>query len=215
MTAERPPAHSPLPAPYRNPWRLLAADMRAVVADLRLRLQELVRRNGDGSLPRPEFWPPSLAGLFWPLLLALGITLLVVLTRTWGVVDAEPSAAPAPIPTSDGLIETAPTPQATPPPPAPPPARAPTPLEQAYGVGAPQALIHAVHDDDGANQLVLVLGPGWGRMAAADRQRQADAWLQQADGLGYGQLALNDLQGRPLGHSAAVGQGMVLLQPPG
>jgi hypothetical protein len=68
-----------LPATYRNPWSTLGDNLWAVVADTRLRVQEVVRRNGQGSLWRPSWWPADLAPLFWPLLLALGLTLVVLL----------------------------------------------------------------------------------------------------------------------------------------
>ncbi len=91
----------PLPAPYRNPWRNLADDLRAVVADLRLRLQELWRRNGQGTLWRPAWWPADLAPLFWPLLLVLMLVLVGVasagaVVALWrgDAAPAEPAAAP-------------------------------------------------------------------------------------------------------------------------
>ena len=65
-----------LPAPYQSPWEALREDIPAAVADLRLRLQELWRRNREGDLSTPGFWPTDLAPLFWPVLLAL--TLIVV-----------------------------------------------------------------------------------------------------------------------------------------
>jgi hypothetical protein len=68
-----------LPATYRNPWSTLGDNLWAVVADARLRVQEVVRRNGQGSLWRPSWWPADLAPLFWPLLLALGLTVVVLL----------------------------------------------------------------------------------------------------------------------------------------
>ncbi|NDG75464.1 MAG: hypothetical protein EBX49_09055 [Synechococcaceae bacterium WB8_1B_136] len=71
-----PPPGSSLPAPYRNPWRVLGDDLRAVAADLRLRLRELWRRNGEGSLALPPWWPSDRAPLFWPLLLAAALALL-------------------------------------------------------------------------------------------------------------------------------------------
>jgi hypothetical protein len=94
-----------LPAPYRNPWRALADDLRAVLADLRLRLQELWRRNGEGSLGRPPWWPRDLAPLFWPLLLAAGLALLVA--AGVGVARLAPLRAPAPaaLPVLDSTIE--------------------------------------------------------------------------------------------------------------
>ncbi|MBM5800206.1 MAG: hypothetical protein FJ077_05065, partial [Cyanobacteria bacterium K_DeepCast_35m_m2_023] len=57
---------SNLPAPYQSPWRQLGQALRAVVASLGLDLRALWRRNGAGELPRPPWWPPTLA----PLLLA-------------------------------------------------------------------------------------------------------------------------------------------------
>ena len=71
MRRERPEPRSGLPAPYVAPWRRLAADIRDVVASLGLWLRELWRRNGEGDLPQPGFWPSSWAPFFWPLVLAL------------------------------------------------------------------------------------------------------------------------------------------------
>ena len=73
------PRSSPLPATYRNPWEALADDLRAVVADSRLRLQEFWRRNGEGDLWRPPFWPRDLAPLFWPLVVGGAVGLLLAL----------------------------------------------------------------------------------------------------------------------------------------
>lgn len=67
---------SDLPASYRNPWEALAEDLRAVVADARLRLREVWRRNGEGDLWRPAWWPRDLAPLFWPLLAAGALALV-------------------------------------------------------------------------------------------------------------------------------------------
>ena len=72
---------SELPASYRNPWEALAEDLRAVVADARLRLREFWRRNGEGNLWRPAWWPRDLAPLFWPLVVgAAGALVLAVLS---------------------------------------------------------------------------------------------------------------------------------------
>ena len=65
-----------LPVPWQNPWRLLWRDLGAVQASIGLGLRELWRRNGDGSLWRPAFWPRGGATLFWPL---LAVTLVVLL----------------------------------------------------------------------------------------------------------------------------------------
>ena len=69
-----PPA--PYPAPYVEPWGRLAGDLRAALASTVLKLRELVRRNREGDLSVPGFWPQSLAAFFWPVLLALGLAVL-------------------------------------------------------------------------------------------------------------------------------------------
>jgi hypothetical protein len=71
----------PYPAPYEEPWGRLAGDLRSVVASARLKLRELWRRNREGDLSVPGFWPVSLVPLFWPLLLALGLAVLLVLIQ--------------------------------------------------------------------------------------------------------------------------------------
>jgi hypothetical protein len=78
MRSPRPEPGSGLPAPYEDPWRRLGAALGDVIASIRLRLRELWRRNGEGSLPRPRFWPGSWASLFWPLLLAVLLAGLLV-----------------------------------------------------------------------------------------------------------------------------------------
>jgi hypothetical protein len=75
--SEQPAAQRDLPAAYRNPWSTLGENLEAVAADARLRLQALARRNSEGSLWRPSWWPADVAPLFWPLLLALALALLL------------------------------------------------------------------------------------------------------------------------------------------
>ena len=67
-----------LPAPYQSPWQALREDFPAAIADLRLRLYELWRRNREGDLSTPGFWPPDLAPLFWPGLLVVLLLLLIL-----------------------------------------------------------------------------------------------------------------------------------------
>jgi len=67
-----------LPAPWQNPWGLLWRDLGAVLASLGLGLRELWRRNGEGSLWRPAFWPQGGARLFWPFLVVALAVLLVL-----------------------------------------------------------------------------------------------------------------------------------------
>ena len=108
--------NSSLPVPYTNPWTALGEDLRSVIADLRLRCQEVWRRNREGDLYRPEIWPQDLAPLFWPLLLALALAVIsgaAVALGRWlpsppvGEAQPEfaqplepaPSPAPSPLPT--------------------------------------------------------------------------------------------------------------------
>ena len=72
-------SRSPLPAPYEDPWRRLAQDLVAVVAAGSLKAREIWRRNGEGSLVRPPFWPSSRASLFWPSLLGLVLAIALAL----------------------------------------------------------------------------------------------------------------------------------------
>lgn len=78
----------PLPAPYAPPWKRLGEDLVATQAWLRLKGRELWRRNLEGSLPVPSFWPRQALQLFWPL--ALAATLLLVLI--WSQQRLLPSA---------------------------------------------------------------------------------------------------------------------------
>ena len=66
-----------LPAPYVSPWKDLARNLRALRADLGLRMRELWRRNREGDLSVPAFWPADLAPLFWPVLLTIVVALVV------------------------------------------------------------------------------------------------------------------------------------------
>ncbi len=89
----------PLPAPYRSPWSALAEALSAVAADLRLALQRLWRRNREGDLSVPGFWPQGLAPLFWPLLLSALLLLLAALGNrllaSSGAARSAPTAAGA------------------------------------------------------------------------------------------------------------------------
>ena len=100
-----------LPAPYQSPWEALRQDLPAAAADLRLRVQELWRRNREGDLSTPGFWPQDLAPLFWPVALAVVLLLLAL-----GVVQlraALSGADPDPVPAVE-RIRTTPLPEARP-----------------------------------------------------------------------------------------------------
>ena len=73
----------PLPAPYAPPWKRLGEDGVALLAWLGLKARELWRRNGDGTLPMPSFWPRRWQRLFWPLVLALMVVIVLALGRAW------------------------------------------------------------------------------------------------------------------------------------
>lgn len=98
------PGRSQLPALYTSPWSALGRDLNAVLASLRLKAQELWRRNRQADLSVPGFWPRALAPLFWPLLLLLallGLAGVVVGLRALGpraVPPAVPVAAPLQLP---------------------------------------------------------------------------------------------------------------------
>ncbi len=244
----------PLPAPYRNPWRNLADDLRAVAADLRLRLQELWRRNGQGTLWRPSWWPGDLAPLFWPLLLVLALALVgaasagaFVALRHRHTPPAEPTAAPVAggaVPTvepedeaelvPEGEAQTsAPLvpPDLPPPAPAPapeepvadePPAAEAAPAEQpppdplAELLQRPEAdgLLLAARVLPDQLSLVLEVSPRFQRLAAPERQRRAEQWLQWAQDLGYDHLELRDPGAVLLARDALVGGGMIVLTSP-
>ena len=67
----------PLPGPYEPPWKRLGEDLVAIGAWLLLKLRELGRRNREGSLPLPAFWPRRWSQLFWPLVVAIVLIALV------------------------------------------------------------------------------------------------------------------------------------------
>ena len=54
---------------------MLRQGLEAVLASLRLKGQELWRLNASGALPRPGFWPRSLASWYWPLVLLVSLAL--------------------------------------------------------------------------------------------------------------------------------------------
>lgn len=71
----------PLPAPYAPPWKRLGEDLVATAAWLGLKARELWRRNGEGTLPLPGFWPRRWPRLFWPLVVVLALGAALALGR--------------------------------------------------------------------------------------------------------------------------------------
>ncbi len=236
------PPRSDLPAPYASPWGRLALALRAVLASLRLKLRELWRRNGEGDLSVPGFWPQGLAPLFWPLLLAALLALLLALAgQAWRGLSqrAAPAGGPmaaveAPAPTAPTASVSAPTASAPAPvaPPAGPPATslpgtatAPAtepepppvleldPLLDLLAEDDPEHLIASAHPEPAEGRLVLTMAPAYASLASASRGRWAERWQERARGLGYERLELVDGQGRLLARGALVGSGMILLDP--
>jgi len=100
-----------LPASYRNPWQTLGENLQAVVADSGLRSRELWRRNGQGTLWCPSWWPRDLAPLFWPLLLGLVLLLFgVTVSRISNTLHRAPVPVQQPVevqPSVDASVDSA------------------------------------------------------------------------------------------------------------
>jgi hypothetical protein len=237
------PPRSDLPAPYANPWGRLAQALRDVLASLGLKLRELWRRNGEGDLSVPGFWPQGLAPLFWPLLLAALLALLLALAgQAWrglsrtgarpadgpvaAIVAPPPPVNPAPL-TVEGLPAAAPSAPASGPGPAAAPVPSPAPVAEPEPLPVldldpllallaeddPEHLIASAHPEPAEGRLVLTMAPAYASLAPASRGRWAERWQQRARGLGYERLELVDGQQRLLARGALVGSGMILLDP--
>ena len=244
MAPEAPPESGDpsgeLPVPYQDPYVALGHDLRAVVATLRLQAIELWRRNRQGDLSLPGFWPQDLAPLFWPTLLALGLVALIALPMGVARLFAEREPRPAeqsqklpttPLsqvrPTAEPEILMPPELPVVPPtlasepgPPEPepslepePPAWARDPLIELLSQQDPRHLIVTARPQPVSSVLELELSAGFVQLPAADRQAEAEAWLERSRDLGYETLRLVDAAGLPLGRQALVGSGMILLDP--
>ena len=207
------------------------------MADTGLRLRESLRRNGEGSLWRPRWWPVDLAPLFWPLLLALALAALMALgvwlprLRPAATEPAPPSAVAPALPTVSEPPAAEPPAAAVLPEPAPEPApeAALEPATDAESLeaepleppppdplvlflqrpGADGLIRRAVGDAD-ASSLSLQLAPAFPALAAKEQQRRAELWQQWARDLGYDHLELRDSRAGLLGRDALVGDGMIL-----
>ena len=221
-----------LPAPYVSPWREFGRNLRALGADLGLRIRELWRRNREGDLSVPAFWPRDLAPLFWPLLLVLLLALPAAGLRWLLGSTAVPATASSPqqpgfeaarvtaLPMDDALssladqtVSPAPEPehQRELEPPAPRALQLDPLLALMIEGDSSDDLLQAAEPDLQANRLLLRVTPSaWIGLTAAARKQQAETWLSTAEDLGYGALWLVDDQDRPLARSARVGDGMIL-----
>lgn len=215
-----------LPAPYESPWGWLQRDLIAVLASLRLRIQELWRRNGEGDLSVPGFWPQALAPLFWPLVLALALAIAVALPLA--LIQAAPGPLSAPkLPPGPGVES--PPPSAAPAAPvqadgaqvmaaagAEEPAAPPRPVLQLDPLLAllanddPDHLIRNAHPDPAQARLDLELQPDFVALPEPRQRQLAQQWLERSEALGYEQLQLLGGGGELLGRRARVGSGMIL-----
>jgi hypothetical protein len=189
----------------------------------------------------PGFWPQGLAPLFWPLLLAALLALLLALAgqarRGMSHRGARPDPGPAvPVvapaaPMAPSAVPSGDLPAPTPS--APPPGPAPAPVADAAAVAEPEPppvleldpllallaeddpdhLIASAHPKPAEGRLVLTMAPAYAGLAPASRGRWAERWQQRSLALGYERLELVDSRQRLLARSALVGSGMILLDP--
>lgn len=205
---------------------LLGRDLRAVLATVRLRVWELARRNRQGDLAVPGFWPRELSPWFWPLALGLALAALVALLvvvapllpgrspqtaqppesprQDQPVLEARPAADPAPAARD---IPAAELPVPEPLPEAPPI----DPLLVLLQPADPRQLIRAVREQPARSCLELQLSERFAALAPELQLQQAEALRGRALELGYERLELVDGAGGLLGRTARVGSGMILL----
>ena len=226
-----------LPAPYVSPWQEFGRNLQAMAADLRLRGQELWRRNREGELSVPGFWPRDLAPSFWPLLLVLLLLLPLAGVRFWQD-HARPEPRPQPVelqrtsPLELPVPELIPAPQPMLEEPSPPPEAvdaepALEPLEPEQPLqpqlsfdplfelfqdkAVPEGLLRSAKPVPEQDRLLLELSvDAWQQLPLDQRQSLASSWLQSAFELDYASLQLVNEQGDLLGRSARVGGGMIL-----
>ena len=214
-------------------------DLRAALASTVLKLRELVRRNREGDLSVPGFWPQGLAAFFWPVLLALGLAVLAwsltLLIKTFAPTptnfDIADSSAVQPVvervaPPSDlqlaqalgqpaarsvGLAPSAPEPPELAEP-APVARLELDPLLALLSNDDPDGCIASARPHPEQGLLDLELVSPWAGLPLQRRQQQADLWLQRSRELGYERLRLLAPGGNLLAQAARVGSGMVLLE---
>ncbi|CAK28048.1 Uncharacterized conserved membrane protein [Synechococcus sp. RCC307] len=223
-TPEKP---SLLPVPWSSPWKQLrqdlARDLPAVGSASVLRLRELWRRNREGDLSVPGFWPQALSAWFWPLLLAVALSLLSLpLLLGRGTTPAPAVVLEQPLPVEQQLQQAF---EPTPPAPQPLPAAElevdplPLPAEPLVSLdpllalldeGSTADLIALIHPLPDQGVLELTPSDGFAALSTSARQQQADHWLDLSRSIGYDNLQLVDATGKLVGRSAQVGEGMIL-----
>ena len=226
-----------LPAPYVSPWSEFARNLRALLADLQLRAQELWRRNCEGDLSVPGFWPRNLASIFWPVVLVFLVALPVAGLRGWQsahppVAESKPAAVAFDQRVPDAVLpETVvqepllPEPLITP---QPQPALAPEPtlfdvedpplpvldlnplMDLFLDGSAPEGLLASATPQPTQNRLVLQVTEAWSSLAPSARTSISEDWQRRSLNLGYSSLQLVDGQEKLLARSARVGSGMIM-----
>ena len=229
-----------LPAPYVSPWLEFGRNLQAMASDVRLRGQELWRRNREGELSVPGFWPRDLAPSFWPLLLVLLLLLPLAGIRFWQdharpelrpePVELQrtsplelpvPELIPAPQPVEEELV---PIPEAVDAEPAVEPLEPEQPLQPQLSfdplfelfqdTAIPEGLLRSAKPVPEQDRLLLELSLDvWAQTPIDQRQTLASSWLQSALELDYFSLQLVNEQGDLLGRAARVGGGMILFDP--
>ena len=223
-TPEKP---SLLPVPWSSPWKQLrqdlARDLPAVGSASLLRLRELWRRNREGDLSVPAFWPQALSAWFWPLLLALALSVLSLpLLLGRGNKPAPPVVVEQPLAVEQQLQQAfeppQPQPEASPVvepelEPLPLPAKPLVSLDPLFALleeGSTADLIASIHPLPDQGVLELTPSDGFASLPTSSRQQQADHWLELSRSIGYDNLQLVDATGKLVGRSAQVGEGMIL-----
>ena len=241
VDSESDPRQEPgnLPAPYVSPWLEFSRNLQALFADLQLRAQELWRRNGEGDLSVPGFWPRNLASTFWPVVLVLVVALPLAGLRWWQsahptLPEPAPSVVAGDVFVPDVVLpETVfpepllPEPLITP---QPQPALEPEPtlfdfedpplpeldlnplLDLFLDGSAPEGLLASATPQPAQNRLVLQVSDAWNSLGPSVRTSIAEDWQQRSRDLGYSSLQLVDGQQTLLGRSARVGSGMILFE---
>ncbi len=226
-----------LPAPYVSPWQEFGRNLQAMAADLRLRVQELWRRNREGELLVPGFWPRDLAPSFWPLLLVLLVVLPIAGLRWWQA-HASKDPQPEPVEVSRQSPLELPLPELIAAPqlmaeerstvsdavesdlaleslekeePLQPQLSFDPIFELFQDMAAPEGLLRSAKPVPAQDRLLLEVSVDvWVQMPAGQRQALASSWLQSALELDYASLQVVNEQGDLLGRSARVGGGMIL-----
>jgi hypothetical protein len=218
-----------LPIPWRSPlWILgenLKKDLPAVLAQLRLSIQELWRRNAAGDLFTPIFWPTNLKPFFWPLLsflfvLLIGLLLLNILqptkqSRADSTLNIDALLNPEQIEASPKLSienEKLPIQQLTP---SLDLSTDPV-IDKLLELLQPNAyspLIASLQPYPDEGRLLIIPTTIFQKLSVSKMQEQADIWLEKSNSIGFSKLGLQTQDGVILGRSAQVGQGMILFIP--